>query len=63
MGPITFKGLHRARVTRPRPVRFEHLLTQRDTTRDISDTPSSTGEVLKKLLIRPAGRVMTREKL
>ena len=27
------------RVTRPRPVRFDNLLTRRDPTREISNTP------------------------
>ena len=68
-GQITSRGSDRGQGDPARPVRFENLLARRDPARRFprphrSDpTPGSTREVLKNLLIRPASRVMTLEKL
>ena len=47
-------------------MRFENLLTRPDLIREISQTPGPNGldpRGFEHLVIRPAGRVTTREKL
>ena len=67
-GQIPSRGSGRigsVRVTRPRPVTFDNLLTRRDPTREISNTPPDPTRLdprgFENFLGRSAGRVMTRE--
>ena len=49
-GRIASRGSDRVRVTRPRPVTFENLLTRPDPTREISQCFSRVGSLPSDLI-------------